>query len=75
MTSPSYRKSECCGGCDCDFLDDEPEQPCYGQVDMTSSGDDEDGWPFPNHCCQGHIEVYERQYDKNMREYIPEKTQ
>lgn len=70
--SKSYKISKCCGGCDCDFLNDDPVQPCWGQVEMTSVCDDEDGWPLCNHLCQGHRDSYEIWYDKKLSSYYPE---
>lgn len=67
----SYKKSLCCGGKDCDFLDYNPDEPCWGEVELTSCGDDEDGWPIPGHLCQGHREVYEYHNDR-AKSYYPE---
>lgn len=72
--SESYRVSECCGGKDCDFLDEKAEQPCWGQVELTSACDDEDGMPIPNHLCQGHRDRYERWYSPELPDYQPEPT-
>lgn len=58
-TSLSYRRSRCCGGQDCDMLGVNPGEPCWGQVELTSPGDDEDGWPIPGHLCAGHAGAYD----------------
>ncbi len=70
-TSPSYKKSTCCGGQDCDFLDEFPGEQCWGQVELDSPGDDEDGWPICGHLCQGHRHAYGWPCGEPT-EYIPE---
>lgn len=75
MKSPSYRPAPCCGGADCDFLDDDPDEPCWGPVEMDCSGPyDEDGCPMASHSCRGHRRRYERhEYGKgHLREYYQE---
>jgi hypothetical protein len=57
----SYRPANCCGSADCDYLGDVADEPCWGQVEMDSPGDDEDGWPIPGHLCQGHRDWYDWQ--------------
>jgi hypothetical protein len=79
--SSSYKQSKCCGGLqDCDYLDggnlgleNWDGKTCWGQVEMTSLFDDEDGRPFPNHLCQGHIVISETDFDVMYKaEYTPE---
>jgi hypothetical protein len=69
MTSKTYKKSECCDGQDCSYLNMYPDQPCWGQVDPMSNGEAEGGEMFI-HICEGHAEFY----DGGTFKYIPEET-
>ena len=65
MKSPSYRQAVCCPGTDCTFLDHNPDEPCWGQVDIAEETYDEDMGSIWVHACQGHMEYW-------YGEYIPE---
>jgi hypothetical protein len=76
-TSPSYRKSTCCWGADCEMLGEEPDQPCWGRVDYQQNHDIEDelGDPCWHHLCRGHAGCFGC-YDVERRtsgvDYVPE---
>jgi hypothetical protein len=60
MTSPSYKKSKCCGGLqDCSLLDENEGEICWGQVKPESPGDDPEGFPIRGHLCQGHRDAWD----------------
>ena len=53
-TLPCYQKSSCCGGADCDALDDDENEPCWGRVECTAEIPCGDGGHYWAHECQGH---------------------
>lgn len=70
--SMSYEKSNCCGLRDCDCLDDDPKQPCWGKVVGKLFDDrDEDGCDVKYHVCRGHSRIYEQE---NQADYLEEST-
>ncbi len=72
-SSESYRKSECCGGCDCDFLGENEDEPCWGQVTYTCVELGED--LYPAHVCQGHQTKYwDDKWDASDLDYRKEEA-
>lgn len=75
MRSASYRPSKCCGGADCEAESDNPDEPCWGQVEMAVTDDiynDEDGFPVAMHVCQGHIHVFDSNRSPGYTLYVHE---
>lgn len=54
------------------MLDVNPDEPCWGQVELVSRGDDEYGWPISGHLCEGHAGAYEWHATEEVRRYRPE---
>jgi hypothetical protein len=51
--SESYHL-DCCSA-ECDWLDANPDQPCWGAVEgMGDDWDEETGDEYRTHACQGH---------------------
>jgi len=63
-TNESYRKSDCCGGCDCDRLGTFDDEPCWGRMTWAvyDMPPDEDGYtpylPY-YHACEGHVHAFD----------------
>lgn len=58
MKSKSYNPHSCCGA-DCNNLGDNPEEPCWGDVEVVDEIYDEDIEDYSClHMCQGHIGAY-----------------
>jgi hypothetical protein len=54
MKLDCYKPARCCPGRDCDYLDDNPEQPCWGAVEVVDSYYNEEYGEIFIHCCRGH---------------------
>lgn len=68
-TSNTYKKSTCCYHADCDFLNKNDLQPCWGQVEMTHEHyDKETNDVHIVHVCQGHtfLDLNDCEYDKEI---------
>jgi len=71
MKSPSYKQASCCYHCDCDYLDTNDNEPCWGEVEVVDEiyyedAPDYGGWV---HLCEGHQAKY------NDGKYLPENKQ
>lgn len=65
----SYLRCRC--GCDCNWLDAYPHEPCWGQVDKQ----DEDSEGNESHACEGHSETLDWCCNSaTAQKYIPEPT-
>jgi len=58
MSKYDYKEAECCGA-DCEFLDCDDDQPCWGQVEVVDE-EFSDDYEYSRwiHACQGHEDIY-----------------
>ena len=55
--SESYKMAECCH-VDCNYLDDNPDEPCWGEVVVVGEDCNEDYSDcYWIHACKGHAEI------------------